>query len=198
MRIRLTNVNDFGEWRAIARALLLLGTPPEDVAWADPAEPLDLLAPADPFAPRPVLDRAAGRVPPRFVQLAQAAICHRDLERFALLYRLLWHIQKDRTLMSNLDDTDVAKLNRRVEAVLGEYQRMKRELRFRRAVAGDGHKGLVAWFAPRHYVLERVAPHFTRAVAHEDWVIMTPYRSAFWDQRGLTFGRGAGVGSRDR
>lgn len=193
MLVRLSSVNDFGEWRAVARALLLRGIPPGEVTWGDPAEPLDLLAPLDPSVPPPVGDRAAGRVPQRFVRMARAAICHSDLGRFALLYRLLWRMQKDREVLFNLDDTDVGKLNRRVQAVVAEYNRMKVELRFRRAVSGDGHKGLAAWFSPRHYVLERVAPHFAQAVAHEDWLITTPYRSAFWDQRKLSFGKGSGI-----
>src|SRR5690606_760752 len=133
-----------------------------------------------------------GSVPARFLTLAEVAICHRDPERFGLLYRLLWRLQKDRRILSNRDDTDVGKLHRRVQAVAAEGQRMRDNLRFRRAVAGDGHKGLAAWFDPRHYVLERVAPHFVRAVTHEDWVIATPYRSAFWDGRMLTYGEGRG------
>jgi DNA polymerase len=39
-------------------------------------------------------------------------------------------------------------------------------------------------------VLERVAPHFTTAIADEDWAITTPYRSAFWDRKELTYGPG--------
>jgi probable DNA metabolism protein len=129
-------------------------------------------------------------VPPRFIKLAPAAICHSDPSRFALLYSLLWRLQKDRRILFNLDDTDVGKLNRRVQAVLADCKRMREELRFRRAVAADGHKGLAASVAPAHYVLERVAPHFTTTISDEDWVITTPYRSAFWDRKELTYGPG--------
>ena len=45
-------------------------------------------------ARRPVADRAVGTVPPRFIELAEAAICHSDPERFALLYRLLFRLQQ--------------------------------------------------------------------------------------------------------
>ena len=40
-----------------------------------------------------------GTVPQRFVDWAEAGICHSDPERFALLYRLLWRLMKDKTLM---------------------------------------------------------------------------------------------------
>ena len=184
--VRLSSVNDFPEWRAAARGLLLAGVEPVEVIWADPAVPASLFADA-PGAPVLVVDRKVGRVPPRFVQLGQVALCHIDPSRFGLLYSLLWRLQKDRRVLFNLDDTDVMRLNRRVEAVTIEAKRMKEELRFHRHVAADGHKGLAAWFEPRHYVLERVAPHFAREVAHEDWVIETPYRCAFWGGKQLSF-----------
>jgi DNA polymerase len=188
--IRLASLNDFAEWRAVARALLIKGEPPETVSWTDPARPQDLLSMPEPAQVERIEGRGVGRVPPRFLRLAQAAICHRDPGRFALLYGLLWRLQKDRRILFNLDDTDVGKLNRRVQAVLADCKRMREELRFRRAVAGDGHKGLAAEFTPAHYVLERVAPHFTITIAHEDWVITTPYRSALWDGKELSYGPG--------
>lgn len=196
MLVRLSSVNDFAEWRATARGLLLAGVAPDEIAWADPEEPVDLLAPLDPGVPARITDRPAGRVPKHFVRLAEVAICHSDKARFALLYRLLWRMQKQREVLFDLNDTDVGKLRRRVEAVLAESQRMKDELRFRRAVAGNGEKGLAAWFAPRHYVLERVAVHFAGKIAHEAWLITTPYRSAYWDRRTLSFGGGSRSGRR--
>jgi uracil-DNA glycosylase len=188
--VRLSSVNDFAEWRSVARGLLLAGVRPDAVEWADPARPVDLLADPGAGSPPAITNRKAGRVPPRFLKLAQVAVCHLQPDRFALLYDLLWRLQKDRRIMFNLDDTGVGKLNRRVEAVMAECTRMKTELRFHRAVAADGHKGLAASFQPKHYVLERVAPHFARQVAHDDWVITTPYRSAYWDGKALSFGEG--------
>lgn len=189
LSIRLNSMNDFDAWRAAARALLLAGVPPEGVAWEDPATPQDLFAPAQ-TPPPAVTGRKVGVVPKRFLALAAAAISHSDLSRFALLYSLLWRLQKDRTLILNRDDTDVSKLYRRAEAVAAEQKRMREELRFRRAVTADGQKGLAAWFEPRHYVLERVAPHFARENGREQWSIATPYRTAYWNRRVLSFGPG--------
>lgn len=189
-RIRLASVNDFAEWRAAARALLLAAVPPDEVQWIDPGQPPDMFGDEVEAAITPVLERKVGRVPPRFLKLGQAAICHTDSARFATLYSLLWRLQKDRRLLTSRDDPDVSRLNRRVEQVVAEYTRMKTELRFRRAVSADGHKGLMATFVPKHYVLERVAPHFVNEIHGEDWVITTPYRSAYWDRRELSFGPG--------
>jgi probable DNA metabolism protein len=190
MLVRLDSLNDFAEWRSVARALLIQGVAPQAVEWADPAKPVDRWSATEVVKLEAVEHRKVGRVPPKFLRLAPAALCHTDPGRFGLLYSLLWRMQKHREVLFDLDDTDVGKLNRRVEAVLVEFQRMKEGLRFRRAVSADGHKGLIASFEPKHYVLERVAPHFTEAIAGEDWVITTPYRSAFWDGKELTYGEG--------
>jgi probable DNA metabolism protein len=186
--VRLASLNDLEEWRAAARALLLAGIAPDQVRWADPALPQDLFGSAAP--PPQVSARKVGVVPRRFPALAAAAICHADPDRFGLLYSLLWRLQKDRTLLANRDDPEVGKLYRRVAAVMAEIRRMEEQLRFRRAVAGDGHKGIAAWFEPKHYVLERVAPHLVRENGREEWTIATPYRTAYWDGRKLTFGPG--------
>jgi probable DNA metabolism protein len=187
--VRLTSVNDFIEWRAAARQLLRAGVKPNEVTWADPSAIVGLFDTPAPFGPAG-MDRPAGRVTRRFVALARTGICHSDPDRFALLYRLLWRLQKDRAILRNPEDIDGAKLNRRVEAVLAEVKRMEDELRFRRAVAADGQKGLAANFAPRHFVLELVAPHFARSHRSEHWRIDTPYRSCWWDGRELAFGPG--------
>ena len=97
-RVRLNSLNDFAEWRLAARALLLTGTHPEDVVWEDPSAAVDLFAePED--RPADIATRAVGVVPPRFIELADAAICHRETLRFGLLYRLLFRLQKDRDLI---------------------------------------------------------------------------------------------------
>src|SRR5690606_13917188 len=74
--VRLQSLNDFDEWRGVARALLLGGTPPEDISWSDASASTGLFdAPEE--VPG-VTGRKVGTVPPRFIELAQAAICHND------------------------------------------------------------------------------------------------------------------------
>ena len=188
--VYLRSVNDFIEWRAAARTLLRAGIPPSSVTWADPAAPGGLFEAPAPFVP-PAPDRPAGRAPLRFATLARSAICHRDPERFALLYRLLWRLQKDRAILGDLSDLDTGKLNRRVEDVAREVQRMQKELHFYRAVSADGHHGVAALFEPKHNVLELVAPQFARIHRDTDFRIATPYRCCWWDRKALTFGPGA-------
>jgi len=183
-RVRLTAVNDFAEWRLAARALLLRGTPPDEVVWEDPAASVDLFAePED--RPEDVATRAVGVVPPRFIELAEAAICHRETIRFALLYRLLFRLQKDRALIEVRSDPDISKLHRLASEVRRDSHKMKAFVRFR-----EDEDRFAAWFEPDHYVLERTAPFFVRRFSGMQWAIFTPYRSAAWDGQQLLFGEG--------
>lgn len=183
-RVRLTSLNDFAEWRLAARALLLQGTHPEDVVWEDPAASIDLFAEPE-ERPPDVATRAVGVVPPRFIELAEAAICHREAVRFGLLYRLLFRLQKDRDLIEVRSDPDISKLYRLASEVRRDSHKMKAFVRFR-----EDEARFAAWFEPDHYTLERTAPFFVRRFASMQWAILTPYRSAAWDGERLLFGEG--------
>ena len=184
-RVRLAALNDFAEWRLAARALLLRGTQPDEVVWEDPAAPIDLFAePED--RPPDVANRAVGVVPPRFLELAEAAICHREAIRFGLLYRLLFRLQKDRELIGVRSDPDVSKLYRLAGEVRRDSHKMTAFVRFR-----EEEGRYAAWFEPDHYVVERTAPFFARRFPAMPWAILTPYRSVAWDGERLVFGDGA-------
>ena len=183
--IRLEHLNDFAEWRGVARALLLSGTSPDECSWSDATSSDGLFDAHDEISG--VTARAVGTVPPRFIELAEAAICHSDPERFALLYRLVWRLQKDKALLEARSDPDVGKLERRASAVRRDAHKMKAFIRFKE-LAGEDR--FAAWFEPEHFILERTAPFFVRRFAGMHWAIVTPYASAFWDKENLTFGPG--------
>jgi DNA polymerase len=92
--ISLDSETDFDGWRKAARALVLNEVRPSDVTWSVRGH-----APAI----DPSLEAANGsfRVSAKFVELAQSAILHRDPERFATLYRLLWRLRSHHDLLSN-------------------------------------------------------------------------------------------------
>lgn len=186
--VRLAARNDFEKWRAAARRLLLDAVPPDEVVWLDPVTPQDLFVTEDVL--EQVTERKVGVVPRRFIDWAEAGICHSDPERFALLYRLLWRLQKDKGLMEARSDPDVGRLDRRVSAVRRDAQRLKAFVRFKSIADASGLERFVAWFEPEHYVLERVAPFFVRRFTGMMWAIVTPYRSVFWDGESLEFGPG--------
>jgi DNA polymerase len=105
-RVRITGGHDFEQWRALARGLLLRGVRPDQVMWEE--GPADLFV--DDAAQPAVTRRAVGVVPQKFVDLAKVALFHKDRQRFALLYRLLFRLQKDSTLLASRSDPDVSRL----------------------------------------------------------------------------------------
>ncbi len=137
----------------------------------------------------------SARVPPprvsaQFLALAGAVLCHRDPQRHALLYRLLWRIAGgDRTLLQRVTDADVHRAQQWAQAVRRGSHKMKAFVRFRE-VPGE-HDAYVAWFEPEHYIVDRIAPFFARRFAGMRWAILTPYRSVRWDGSALQFGLGA-------
>ena len=186
--IHLSSLNDFEEWRAAARGLLLGAALPDDVVWVAPNGAGDLFAADEP--PVLVTGRKVGTVPEKFLELGEAAICHSDPERFALLYRLLWRLMKDRTLLGARSDPDVGRLDRLVSAVRRDAHKMTAFVRFKSIVDDSGLERFAAWFEPEHYVLERVTPFFVRRFTGMMWAIITPYRSAYWNGETVEFGPG--------
>jgi DNA polymerase len=93
--IILARETDFDGWRKAARALALNDVKPSDVTWAVRGNAPE---PAEPLLPEP--PRGTFNVSAKFVELAKAAILHRNGERFALLYRLLWRLRGDHDLLT--------------------------------------------------------------------------------------------------
>jgi probable DNA metabolism protein len=188
--VTLQSLNDFDEWRSAARELLHAGIAPEEVVWRAPESVPELFSRNLTDLPPPVANRPVGAVPAAFLELAPPILCHRDPERFALLYRLLWRLQADRGLLAVSSDPDVARLTRMRSAVHRDSHKMKAFVRFKSIVDDSGLERFAAWFEPDHYVLELTAPFFERRFSGMLWAILTPYRSVFWDGETLVFGEG--------
>src|SRR5437763_1053812 len=86
--VALPEPDDFGFWREQARALVQGDVPPDRVAWMEPGGTRSLFARAGARLPSPPADARPVRASKAFLELARAAVCHSDPERFALLYAL--------------------------------------------------------------------------------------------------------------
>lgn len=184
---------DFAAWRAAAKACLAEGRLPEDIQWGDGTAMPNLFG-GEPgrHSATPV---TATKVPQAFVDLAQRVICHRDPERHALLYRLLWRLQSSPGLLQDSADLDVHRLTVLAKAVARDMHKMKAFVRFREIPVQTedkaGAPAYIAWFEPAHHIVEATAPFFQRRFTGMCWSILTPDRSAHWDGTALSFGAGA-------
>ncbi|HEU4560313.1 MAG TPA: TIGR03915 family putative DNA repair protein [Longimicrobium sp.] len=179
----------FDGWRAAARRLLDDGMPPESVLWdPDTGEQaaLDGLG-AEAEAPEgDTTPPSRFRVPRRFFERAEAAACHADGERWALLYRVLWRITHGEPhLLEVAVDPDVHRLLGLEKAVRREVHKMHAFVRFRAVEDEDGAERYVAWFEPAHPVVERAAPFFAERFASMRWSILTPLVCVHWGGESL-------------
>lgn len=182
----------FPSWRQAARGLVAQGVEPRGVEWREAQDDqaslgISMDAPvAGDAQPSPAM-----RVSRRFVEVAEAAACHGDSERWGLLYRLLWRqTHGEPRLMEVASDPDVHRLLRMEKAVRREIHKLHAFVRFR-TVEHEGGTHYVAWFEPEHHVVERGTPFFVDRFPSLRWSILTPRRCAHWDGQRLSFTPGA-------
>ena len=176
--ITLDGETDFVGWRTAARALAMNGVKPADVTWRVRGNAPELFEPTAPPSEPP--HGATFNVSGKFVELAQTAILHRNPERFALLYRLLWRLRAHHDLLDIATDPDVAELAGMAKAVRRDEHKMHAFVRFRE-VGREQNAHYVAWFEPEHHIVELAAPFFARRFADMPWSILTPDVCAHWD-----------------
>src|SRR5271167_4758172 len=127
--ITLDGDTAFEGWRKAARALVLNDVSPSEVTWTAPGHTPALFAPptATPLPDAP----GTFNVSAKFVELAQSAILHRDPERFAILYRLLWRLRSHHDLLMVATDPDVVQVTTMARAVHRDQHKMEAFVRFR-------------------------------------------------------------------
>ena len=189
--VELAHAADHAGWRAAARRHLAEGTKPERLVWHSASATADLFGqPAD----APIDDPPpASAVPPmsvsrHFLDLVRRVVCHRDTDRFALLYRLLWRrAHGEPELLRNPCDPDVHRAEVLGKAVGRDMHKMRAFVRFRRSTCLSGEH-YHAWFEPDHHILRFNAEFFLRRFAAMHWSIATPDGCAHWNGTQLQFG----------
>jgi uracil-DNA glycosylase len=187
--ITLDSETDFDGWRMAARALVLHNVTPLAVSWTVRDRVHDL--PSQTASPLPDAPEGSFSVPAKFIALARKVILHRDIMRFALLYRLLWRLRHHHDLLDNSVDPDVAQAEAMASGVRHDEQRMLDTMRFHE-IGRERTSRYVAWFEPEHHILEAVAPSFARRYADMPWSILTPEICAHFDGSLISFTDGTG------
>ncbi|HEY8356431.1 MAG TPA: UdgX family uracil-DNA binding protein [Ramlibacter sp.] len=192
MLVRLEHETDLDGFRREARGLLARGVAPEQVSWAIGATDSDLFA-AEPLPPSAAPATSVVSVPAAFMELCHTVILHREPQRFALLYRLLWRLAHEPGLRHDPLDRDMIQARHMAQAVRRDIHKMHAFVRFRQVVDGEDEADPlhVAWFEPDHHIVEANAPWFRRRFANMRWAILTPDRCVEWNRRELRFRAGA-------
>ncbi len=183
LTVTLRNADDLDDFRATARKLLSAGIAPGAIVWTSSETP-GLFAADLPQAAKTV------SVPRSFVDLAELVICHRDEQRWPLLYQALWRIdQGEATLMQQPTDKTLHRLRQMATAVRHDQHRMTAFLRFRKVQDPDGEI-YIAWYEPRHHILRRTTSFFIDRFASMRFSILTPDLTLTWDRTTARFAPG--------
>lgn len=192
MEVKLAGQTDLAGFRSEARQLLSHQVPPEEVEW-------QLQAGADPFTdapspqssrPRNVARAANAIVPASFTRLCEFVVLHRDAERFALLYRLLWRLVHEPSLRNDPLDADMQQAQHMAHAVRRDIHKMKANLRLRPVRDEAARELQLGCYEPAHHVVEAVAPWLARRLPAQRWAVLTPQRSVRCDSGRLLYGPG--------
>jgi DNA polymerase len=123
------------------------------------------------------------------VSLAGQAFQARDMERFGLLYTLVWRAHHGGLVIGDEVDLDLRIARRWALAVRADAHRMRTHIRFAQVKLGD-QAHFVGWYEPDHFVLEANARLMARRDPTHGFTIVTPDGTAHFDQAALRFGAG--------
>lgn len=183
--ISMLEPDDFAFWRDKARQLVQCGIAPEQVSWTEPGGSGDLFAGEGTQLPVPPSDAPQIRASKRFLSLAKNAALHSDPERFALLYALLWRLQRNPRIMEDTTDPQVRRVQELDKSVRRDSHKMHAFVRFRRVEPDTGGEHYIAWFEPDHHIVRANAGFFQRRFANMCWSILTPRGCIHWDTKTL-------------
>ena len=186
--ISITATHDFDAWRETARGLILQGASPDEILWNEAGGNGDLFATGDIAVKAPANGTVTANK--EFLDLARKAILHNDPARHALLYRLLWRMQREKGVMRDTADPDVRRLAELARAVRRDIHKMRAFVRFNPVRDADGAERYVAWFEPEHHIVEDNAKFFIERFHNMRWSILTPELSLHWDGETLQTGPG--------
>ncbi len=186
-------VPTFEGWRDAARDFIKNGTPPSHIHWLQDTSGILKLVPKGEVVAKPC---AKPVVPAEFLKLAEWVCYSHSLNRFSLLYRLLFRLQQEgRELLQIVTDPDVLQANALAKSVKRDVHKMHAFVRFKKVLvqteaSAAQEQRYMAWHRPDHPCLRLGAPFFTRRFGDRAWSIFTPEESAHWDKAKLIFGVG--------
>jgi probable DNA metabolism protein len=181
--VSLERPDDLAEFRDAACKLLAAGIAPHDVIWDSEQTPTLF------NEPLPTNQKTVS-VPRAFADLAQTIICHRNEQRYGLLYQALWRLdQGERSLMQHAADPLLHQLRRMEAAVRHDQHRMTAFLRFREITAPEGTR-FIAWYEPQHRILRRAAAFFIDRFTTMRFSILTPDLTLHWNTQEAQFSPG--------
>lgn len=177
-------VQQYAQWRDVARPLLRASVAPEEMEWraGQRFEPL-----AGDDSATSIAKATPLKLSRRLIELLETVSCYRHEGRWDLMYRLAWRSLRQPHLLEDAADPDVHRAMQMANAVDREVHKMHAFVRFREMTDEHGAKKYFAWFEPTHEILRMGVPFFYERFPNMDWMIATPDGTALWQDGALQF-----------
>ena len=184
-RIALREGADLDGFRRAVRRLVAAEIEPCHAVWSAEGDAI-LLGEAITGEGVPIV------LPRAVADMIALVVCHRDPQRYALLYSLIWRVlHGEPALLAISSDALVYRLEMMCKAIRRDLHKMHAFLRFRCIEEADGAERYVAWFEPGHFIVEATADFFVERFRGLAWSILTPVGSLHWDRQRLVIGPAA-------
>lgn len=179
----------FSIWQQFARSALQLHWLPNELIWkeeADEQSELSLFNNANLL--KEIDAKTKFLVPRDFILIAKRVACYQP-SPWSLLYHILWRLTHGEPhLLKISTDPLIRELEEKDKAVRREIHKMRAFIRFKEVILSElSQPWFVAWFEPKHHILEMNANFFMGRFTSMFWSILTPYRCMHWDQQQLLF-----------
>lgn len=168
----------FDGWRNVARDLLRCGVAPHEANWLSGNDIGSLFDELEPLAPTGPAGPAL--IPRQLLAELETAAKFRTVDRWSLLYRILWRVAKGDQAARLVGDIDGSELHARIKAVRREAHHLHAFLRFS-PLNTKNAPDYIAWFEPAHDILLSASMHFAERMGMHSWLIATPNDAVLWD-----------------
>ena len=129
--IEIKTIPGYEEWRVAARNCLINNISPEQVTWKGHSSAQDDLLGG--LSTQNAQSKNHNlKITKAFLDIAECVVCHKNEDRYALLYRVLWRlVHENKNLLSIVTDADILKLRSYTKAVHRDAYKITAFLRFR-------------------------------------------------------------------
>lgn len=183
--MKTVSCTNFDEWKEITKELLHENVHPFDVRWLEKTEKAPFQILRNLFSKPRAQNGKTYRVLRTVADMAKLIACHQNHKKWDLLYSAAWRsLNGEPDLLDNAKDSTVRELLVMARQVKRDIRRMKCRVSFH-AATGDRSAKHVAWYEPKHLILEEVAPFFKKFYGDFIWHLYTPQGSMHWDMNNL-------------
>jgi probable DNA metabolism protein len=185
----IISVSDFDDWRKNARLCLIQHFMPNTVDWQEAGQVQSSLFCNQINSLKLMLDQPTEpiKITKAFIDMAKIVACHRNPQKWALLYNVLWNlVYGQKHILKIATHPIMHEIYNMKKSVGRDMHKMKAFVRFEKILI-ESQEYYISWYKPQHNIIKAVAPFFQNRFRIMQWTIMTPDGSAKWDGKKLSF-----------